>query len=52
MPLALVTGAGVRVGRAIAVALADAGYDLILHANRSRDALAQVAGRDRCTPPR
>lgn len=32
---ALVTGAGVRVGRAIALALADAGFDLILHAHRS-----------------
>ena len=33
--LAVVTGVGVRVGRAIAVALADAGYDLALHANGS-----------------
>lgn len=35
MPTALVTGAGVRVGKAIALALGRAGYDLIVHANRS-----------------
>lgn len=33
--VALVTGAGVRVGKAIAVELARAGYDVIVHANRS-----------------
>ncbi len=43
MPCALVTGAGIRVGRAIALHLADSGFDLILHANRSRDQLEQVA---------
>jgi pteridine reductase len=35
MALAVVTGAGIRVGRAIALALAQAGFDLVLHANRS-----------------
>jgi pteridine reductase len=38
LPVAFVTGAGVRVGAAIADALGDAGYDLILHAHRSADA--------------
>jgi pteridine reductase len=41
--LAVVTGAGVRVGRAIAVALADAGYDLALHANDSIVAATELA---------
>lgn len=35
MPLALITGAAIRVGRAIALTLAADGYDLIIHANRS-----------------
>lgn len=35
MPIAFVTGAGVRIGRATACALAAAGYDLALHANAS-----------------
>ncbi|MET0403347.1 MAG: SDR family oxidoreductase [Cystobacter sp.] len=35
MGTAFITGAGVRVGRAIAGALGRAGYDLVLHANRS-----------------
>jgi pteridine reductase len=44
MPTALVTGAGIRVGRAIALGLADAGWDVIVHANRSLDgARATVA---------
>lgn len=42
MPLAVVTGAGVRVGRSIALALGHAGFDLVLHANRSVDAAAQL----------
>ncbi len=43
MPTALVTGAGVRVGSAIAEALAHAGYDLILHANTSTARLGALA---------
>ena len=35
MKRAFVTGAGIRVGRATALALADAGYDLVLHSNSS-----------------
>lgn len=41
---ALVTGAGIRVGRAIALALAEEGYDLLLHASASRDELEEVRG--------
>lgn len=41
--LAVVTGAGVRVGRAIAVALAEAGYDLALHANDNVVAATELA---------
>ena len=43
MPLALVTGAGIRVGRAVSLALAEAGYDLLLHVNRSIEPAREVA---------
>ena len=42
MPTALVTGGGIRVGRAIALALGRAGFDVIVHANRSVNDAAQV----------
>lgn len=42
MTTALVTGAGIRVGRAIALALGRVGYDVIVHANRSVDAASKV----------
>jgi len=40
---ALITGAAKRIGRAIALALAERGYDIALHYNRSRDAAAAAA---------
>ena len=46
-PSALVTGGAVRVGRAIAEALADAGYDLMLHYHASADQADEAAGRIR-----
>ena len=45
MGAALITGGGRRIGRAIALSLARAGYAVVLHAHRSRaeaDALAAV----------
>lgn len=50
MPVALVTGGGVRVGRAIALALADAGYRVWIHYHRSAEAAAEVVGllAERC----
>jgi NAD(P)-dependent dehydrogenase (short-subunit alcohol dehydrogenase family) len=41
--LALITGGGRRIGRAIAIALSRAGYTVVLHANRSRDDAEKVA---------
>jgi pteridine reductase len=46
---ALVTGAGVRVGRAIALALGNAGYDLALHYHRSADAADKTAEQVRAS---
>lgn len=40
---ALVTGAGVRIGRAIAVCLARRGYDLVLHHHSSQEAVQETA---------
>lgn len=40
---ALVTGGAVRVGRAIAVALAGAGYDIVLHYHTSAEPAARTA---------
>ncbi len=41
---ALITGAGRRIGRATALALARAGYAVILHAHRSRAEAEKLAG--------
>ncbi len=44
MATAFFTGAGVRVGSAVARALGHAGYDLALHAHRSVSALEALGG--------
>lgn len=41
---ALVTGAGKRLGKAMALALAEDGYDVAAHYSSSRDAAEEVAG--------
>ncbi len=41
---ALITGAGRRIGRAIALALSRAGYAVVLHANASRAEAEKLAG--------
>jgi len=43
-PAALVTGGAQRIGRAIALALAQRGYAIALHAHRSRAAADQLVG--------
>jgi len=43
MATAFITGAGVRIGSAVARALGRAGYDLALHANRSVEPLEALA---------
>ncbi|SEU37534.1 SDR family oxidoreductase [Stigmatella erecta] len=43
MATAFVTGAGIRVGRAVARALGQAGYELALHAHRSSQELEALA---------
>lgn len=40
---ALITGGGRRIGRAIALAVSRAGYDVVLHANRSRGEAEKLA---------
>lgn len=45
--LALVTGAGVRLGKATAIELARAGYDLVVHYNSSRGPAEETAGEVR-----
>lgn len=46
-PVALVTGAGVRVGRAIALGLARAGCDVLVHYRRSASQAREVVRRIR-----
>ena len=41
---ALITGGGRRIGRAISLALARAGYGVVLHARRSRQEAEGLAG--------
>lgn len=43
--LALVTGAGVRVGKAVALALAADGFDVVVHAHASIDGVKDTAAR-------
>ena len=42
-PIALVTGAGQRIGRALALTLGQRGYDIVVHYRRSEDAARNVA---------
>lgn len=45
--LALVTGAGVRLGQSIALTLASSGYDLLIHYHQSHDKATETASRVR-----
>ncbi len=42
MPITFITGSGRRLGRQLAYEFADAGYDVILHANESLDGMAEA----------
>src|ERR1700729_3217317 len=44
---ALVTGGAQRIGRTIAIALAEAGFDVAVHCNASREAGAETCERIR-----
>ncbi len=44
-PVAVITGAGRRLGSRLAEAFAERGYDIVLHYNRSRDRAAALAAR-------
>lgn len=44
-PVAVVTGGGVRLGRAIALGLADTGHDVVVHYHRSRGPADEVVER-------
>lgn len=44
MTTILVTGAAVRVGKDICLAMADAGWDVVIHYNRSEKAAQELAG--------
>lgn len=48
-PCALVTGGAVRIGKALALGLAHAGYDIALHYNTSADAAEATAADIRAT---
>ena len=48
---ALITGAGRRIGRAIALALSQAGYAVVLHANSSRTEAEKLAAEIAGFPP-
>ncbi len=45
MTAAIVTGAGKRIGRALALTLADCGYDVALHYRTSKNDAAEVAAQ-------
>ncbi|CUT07490.1 short chain dehydrogenase, partial [Candidatus Kryptonium thompsonii] len=45
--VALVTGSGRRLGRQIAIALAESGFDIVVNYNRSRDEAMKTLSRIR-----
>ncbi|NOX59209.1 MAG: SDR family oxidoreductase [Planctomycetes bacterium] len=44
-PVTLITGGATRVGAAIACELADAGFDIVIHYNRSEEAACETAAK-------